>query len=83
MKFSTKTTYGLRAMIMLGRYWGDGKISLATIAKHEGISVKYLEQIFSRLKKEKLVLSEKGANGGYSLTRKPSDISIFDDHIPA
>lgn len=78
MKFSTKTTYGLRAMIVLAENWGQDKMSLATIAKNEGISAKYLERIFSILKKEKLLASEKGVNGGYSLAINPKDITIYD-----
>jgi Rrf2 family transcriptional regulator, cysteine metabolism repressor len=77
MKFSTKTTYGLRAMIVLAENWGDDNLSLATIAKEEGISVKYLERIFSILKKEKLIISEKGVNGGYTLAQDPRKVSIY------
>lgn len=64
-------------MIMLGEHWGQESVSLATIAKSEGISAKYLERIFSTLKKEMLITSEKGVNGGYSLASNPSEVSIF------
>lgn len=78
MKFSTKTTYGLRAMIMLAGNYKKKLVSLPLIAECEGISVKYLERIFSELKKNGLVESEKGVKGGYSLAKKPSLISVFD-----
>jgi len=78
MKFSTRTTYGLRAMINLSNYWNKEKVSLSKIAKDEDISPKYLERLFSRLKKSGLVVAEKGATGGYALAMDPKDITIFD-----
>lgn len=78
MKFSTRTTYGLRAMIYLAKNWGKEKISLASIAKEESISPKYLERLFAQLKKANLILAEKGVNGGYSLSENPEKITIFD-----
>ncbi|HOZ55923.1 MAG TPA: Rrf2 family transcriptional regulator [bacterium] len=78
MKFSTRTTYGLRAMIKLAANYNKAAVSLAHIAKKEKISQKYLERLFVALKKEKLVLSEKGASGGYRLARDPKNIRIYD-----
>ncbi len=78
MKFSTKTTYGLRAMINLAKEDSLKSVSLSKIAKEEGISLKYLEKLFSHLKKAKLVQSEVGAGGGYYLNRSPSKITVFD-----
>lgn len=78
MKFSTKTTYGLRAMINLAKVADDKSVSLATIAKNENISQKYLERLFSDLKKAKLVEAEKGASGGYKLAKKASLITVYD-----
>ena len=78
MKFSTRTTYGLRAMIILAQKYGQESISLATIARDEKISLKYLERLFAKLKKEKLITSEKGSAGGYSLSRAPKDINVFE-----
>ena len=76
MKFSTRSTYGLRAMIKLAKNWQKGSVSLSSIAKNENISLGYLERIFAVLKKEKLVKSEKGASGGYVLSRSPDDIDV-------
>lgn len=78
MKFSTRSTYGLRAMIKLAKNWGKGSISLANIAKTENISLGYLERIFSKLKGAGLVESTKGASGGYKLVKNPSSINILD-----
>lgn len=78
MKFSTKSTYGIRAMINLAKNSKGGSLSLAKIAQDEKISLGYLERLFSKLKKAGLVKSERGTHGGYSLTRKPEDISILD-----
>ena len=77
MKFSTRTTYGLRAMIKLAESYGQGSVSLAKIAKQESISSKYLERLFAKLKQFKLVVSEKGATGGYILSAAPDKINIF------
>ena len=78
MKFSTRTTYGLRAMIQLAKNFQKGSISLNTIAKKEKISLRYLERLFASLKKAKLVKSEKGATGGYSLYNHPNKITVYE-----
>lgn len=77
MKFSTKTTYGLRAMILLAQE-KKSSVSLSLIAERESISLKYLERIFSQLKREKLIKSEKGSAGGYYLAREAKNITIYD-----
>lgn len=78
MKFSTRTTYGLRAMIRLAGDYQKENISLTQIAKEENISLKYLERLFAKLKKGNLVSAEKGVTGGYRLTKNPSDVRVFD-----
>lgn len=78
MKFSTKSSYGLRAITHLVNNYGKGPYSLAKIAKAEKISLAYLESLFSRLKKAGLVVSSKGMAGGYQLAKKPSKIAVFD-----
>lgn len=78
MKFSTRTTYGLRAMIKLANESEGETISLARIAKEEDLSLGYLERIFARLKKSGLVKSEKGVSGGYRLSKDSSEINVFD-----
>lgn len=78
MKFSTKSTYGLRAVVRLAENWGKGKVSLAAIAREEKISLGYLERLFSRLKEADLIKAEKGVTGGYSLTKSPDKISALE-----
>ena len=78
MKFSTRTTYGLRALISLADNYKNKAISLSFISKKENISLGYLEQIFAKLKKANIVKSEKGINGGYLLSKKPNKITVFD-----
>lgn len=78
MKFSTRTTYGLRAMIKLAESYQQDSVSIASIAKEENISQKYLERLFATLKKAGLVSAEKGAAGGYKLAHNPKNIKIYD-----
>jgi Rrf2 family protein len=79
MKFSTRTTYGLRAMIVLARAYKNkqGALSLPQIAQAEELSQGYLERIFAQLKKNKLVIAEKGKSGGYVLVRDPKKIEVL------
>ncbi len=78
MKFSTRTTYGLRAMIELAKNYNKSSLSLSKIAKSEKISLKYLERLFSILKKAKLVVAEMGSTGGYKLTKDPKRITVLE-----
>jgi len=78
MKFSTRTTYGLRAIINLAKNQNTGSVSLALIAKEEKISLKYLEKLFSVLKAGKIIKAEKGASGGYLLAKPAKQISIYE-----
>lgn len=76
MKFSTRTLYGLKAVLVLASRFGEGSLSVSQIAKKEGISVAYLEQILNALKKKGLVKSVRGPQGGYVLCKKPSEITL-------
>ncbi len=76
MKFSTRTTYALRALLCLSKANKDS-LSLALIAKQEKLSVKYLEAIFADLKKAGLVKSVQGSRGGYQLAKTPAQISVL------
>ena len=77
MKFSTRSSYGLRALTNLAKNYGQKPFSLAKIAAEEKISQSYLERLFSLLKKAGILVSSKGVSGGYQLARKPSQISIL------
>ncbi|MDI6619687.1 MAG: Rrf2 family transcriptional regulator [Clostridiales bacterium] len=78
MKISTKGRYGLKAMLDLATYSLGDQITLKSIAERQNISDKYLEQIFSALRKAGLVKSVKGTQGGYILGKRPSDITVGD-----
>jgi Rrf2 family protein len=78
MKISTKIRYGARAMLELAYHYGEGPIELKEIAKRENISLKYLEQVINPLRAAGLVKSIRGAKGGYSLAKPPSEICLYD-----
>ena len=78
IRLSTKGRYGTRLMLNLAQHYSDGKeaIILKSVSDEEGISIRYLEQIIIPLKINKLVKSIRGAGGGYTLARKPSQIKL-------
>src|SRR3989304_10555686 len=78
MKISTKIRYGARAMVELASHYGEGPIELKEIAKRESISLKYLEQVINPLRADGLVKAIRGAKGGYSLAKPPSEICLYD-----
>ena len=78
MKISTKGKYGLRAMIDLAQYSEQEAVSVSSIAQRQKISESYLEQLVAKLKKAGLVVSIRGAAGGYRLARPASGISVGD-----
>ena len=78
MKISTKGKYGLRAMIDLAQYSEQEAVSISSIAQRQKISESYLEQLVAKLKRAGLVISIRGAAGGYRLARPASDISVGD-----
>ena len=76
MKLTTKGRYAVTAMLDLGLRYGEGAVTLSDIAKRQGISLSYLEQLFAKLRRNGLVDSVRGPGGGYSLARDPSEISV-------
>jgi len=76
LRLSTKTRYGLRAIIDLAKYYGKGPVMARAIAEEEGISENYLEQIMDPLKKSGLVRSVRGARGGFVLAKPPGNIRV-------
>ena len=76
MKLTTKGRYAVMAMADIASNTNSGPISLTEISLRQNISVAYLEQIFIRLKKKKLVKSSRGASGGYLLEKPASEIKI-------
>ena len=78
MKLSTKGRYGVKAMVDLAIHYGESPISIKSISQRQGISEYYLEQLFSALRKAKLIKSIKGAQGGYVLNKLPEEITVAD-----
>lgn len=76
MKLSTKGRYGVKAMVDLALHYGDTPVSIKTISQRQNISEYYLEQLFSPLRKAKLIKSVRGAQGGYVLNSAPKDITV-------
>ncbi|MBS1857067.1 MAG: Rrf2 family transcriptional regulator [Acidobacteria bacterium] len=73
---SKRTQYGLKAMIALGRRYGEGPTLISTLASEESIPLKFLEAILLDLKTRDLLESRVGRKGGYQLSRPPSTITI-------
>ncbi len=76
MKLTTKGRYAVTAMLDLALHYENGPITLADIAQRQGISLSYLEQLFSRLRRKTLVTSVRGPGGGYRLGRDANEIYI-------
>lgn len=76
MRYSTRTRYGLRFLINLASRPEGSCVQLGEIAREEGVSVKYLEQIVRALRPAGLLRSVRGARGGYALARPPREISM-------
>lgn len=76
MKLTTKGRYAVTAMLDLALRYDKGAVTLADIAKRQGISLSYLEQLFAKLRRSGLVDSVRGPGGGYNLAMEPNKISI-------
>ena len=76
MKISTKGRYAVRLLLDLALYNTKDPIALKDIAKRQGISEKYLEQIIAILNKSGYVRSIRGAQGGYVLAKNPEDYTV-------
>ena len=76
MKLTNKGRYAVMAMADLASNANKGPISLSEISIRQNISLPYLEQIFLKLKNNKLVRSSRGANGGYTLDKPASEIRL-------
>lgn len=78
MKISTKGEYGIRAMLYLAMNAEQGTVTSHEVAQHQGIPEPYLRQILALLSKNHLIHSNRGPQGGHSLARPASEISIRD-----
>ncbi len=79
MKVSQRVTYGIMAVVDLAIKGKDGvPLQARAIARHQGIPVRFLEQVLHAMKKAGLVESLRGSQGGYRLNRLPADLSVAD-----
>ena len=76
MKLTSKGRYAVMALADLAKFNSQNPVSLRDISLRQGISLDYLEQIFSKLKKSNIVKSIRGTNGGYILTKDPEKIKL-------
>ena len=78
MKLSSRTRYGMRAILELALEYGKDPLQIKVIAEREDISNKYLEQLIAMLKSAGLVRSIRGPRGGYMLAKPPEEIQLKD-----
>lgn len=78
MKLSTKGRYSTRAMLDLALHFDKRPILIKDIARRQGISERYLEQLFTTLRIAGLVRSIRGAGGGFTLAKQPSEIRLIE-----
>jgi len=76
MRLSTKGRYGARAMLDLALHYNEGPILIKDISKRQGISKQYLEQLFIPLRAAGLARATRGARGGFTLVKPPSQIKL-------
>ncbi len=76
MKLTSKGRYAVMALVDLARFDNINPVSLRDISLRQGISLDYLEQIFFKLKKNEIVKSIRGTQGGYVLNKNPNDIKL-------
>lgn len=76
MRLTTKGRYAVTAVLDLAFHQQSGPVSLADISERQMISLSYLEQLFSKLRKNEIVLSTRGPGGGYRLAQSPELVSI-------
>jgi Rrf2 family iron-sulfur cluster assembly transcriptional regulator len=78
MRLSTKSRYAVTSLIDMVMHSDTGPVSLADISIRQGISLSYLEQLFAKMRRNKLVASTRGPGGGYSLENSPESVCIAD-----
>ena len=76
MRLTTKGRYAVTAMLDLSLHGKDGPVSLSDISQRQDISLAYLEQLFAKLRRKKLVSSVRGPGGGYLLARQDHEIHV-------
>jgi len=76
MRLSTQSRYGVRAIFDIAYHSAGLETQVRDISRRQGISQRYLEQIFQKLKRAGIVGSKRGPSGGYFLGKKPEDITL-------
>jgi Rrf2 family protein len=78
LKISTRGRYGLRLLVDIAEHGSEGPVALATVAKRQNLSEKYLQQVALLLTRGGFLLSVKGSGGGYLLSKDPQAITIYE-----
>ena len=78
MRLSTRTRYGIRAILELAQHYREGPLQIRVIAERQDISIKYLEQLMAALKSAGFVRSIRGSKGGYVLAKAANQIKLSD-----
>jgi len=78
MKVSLRATYGIMAAVDLAMQTGTAPVQAKSIARRQAIPSRFLEQVLHAMKKAGLVASQRGAQGGYVLSKKPSEVSVVE-----
>ena len=78
MRLTTKGRFAVTAMIDVAMYGGKGPVTLAAVSERQRISLSYLEQLFGKLRRAKLVSSVRGPGGGYNLAQPTQSITVAD-----
>ena len=78
MKLSSRSRYGIRAILELAVHYGKGPLQTKIIAQRQKISIKYLEQLMTILKSGGFLRSIRGSKGGYILTKPPNQIKLIE-----
>ena len=78
MKVNTKVRYGLRAILQIADNYGGEPVPISAISESQEISGKYLEQVVGTLRRADLITSHKGVRGGYTLSRTPGEINLWE-----
>ena len=76
MKLTSKGRYAVMALVDLAKFNSRNPVSLRDISLRQGISLDFLEQIFSKLKRNEIVQSIRGTQGGYILNKQPNEIKL-------
>ncbi len=78
MKVSLRATYGIMAAVDIAMHFGAAPVQAKSIARRQAIPARFLEQVLHGMKKAGLVSSVRGAQGGYVLLKKPSEVSVVE-----